>query len=125
MQINDVLTLFSPLSKDKQLLMPNSKNDISVMDSGLNEFRLDLLEYVKQNGSMNALPFGFRAVVATSKSGSEGDIAEVVDRGKQRQRLEREIAASEKKILREKQFNRQVALNGELKRLRAELERLG
>jgi len=42
-----------------------------------------------------------------------------------RQQLERDIAALEKKVLREKQFNRQVKLNGELKRLRAELEELG
>jgi hypothetical protein len=31
----------------------------------------------------------------------------------------------EKKVLREKQFNRQVELNSELKRLRVELEGLG
>ncbi len=53
---------------------------------------------------------------------AEGDIAEAVERDKQRQRLEREIAALEKKVLREKQFNHQVELNGELKRLRTELE---
>ncbi len=57
--------------------------------------------------------------------GTEGDIEEAVDRNKQRQRLEHDIAALEKKLLREKQFNKQVELNGELKRLRAELERMG
>ena len=51
-------------------------------------------------------------------------IAEAVDRDKLRQRLEREIAALERKIPLEKQFNRQVELNGELKRLRKELEGL-
>lgn len=56
---------------------------------------------------------------------TEVNIAEAVERDKRRQRLEREIAALEKKILRKKQFNRQVELNGELKRLRAELEGLG
>jgi len=55
---------------------------------------------------------------------AEGDIAEAVERDRQRKKLEREIAALEKKVLREKQFNRQVELNGELKRLRAELEGL-
>lgn len=37
-----------------------------------------------------------------------------------RQQLERDIAAIEKKILREKQFNRQVELHAALKKLRAE-----
>lgn len=63
--------------------------------------------------------------IADGRLGAEGDIAEAVDRDKQRQRIEREIAALEKQILREKQFNRQVELNGELKRLKAELEGLG
>lgn len=63
--------------------------------------------------------------IAGGRLGAEGDISKAVDRDKQRQRIEREIAALEKKVLREKQFNRQVELNGELKRLRAELEGLG
>ena len=62
--------------------------------------------------------------IAGGRLGAEGDIAEAVDRDKQRQRIEREIAALEKKLLREKQFNKQVELNGELKRLRKELEGL-
>ncbi|MDR1764904.1 MAG: hypothetical protein LBR77_02155, partial [Lachnospiraceae bacterium] len=33
---------------------------------GLNEFRLDLLEYVKQNGDMDRVPFGLHAVVPAS-----------------------------------------------------------
>ncbi len=41
-----------------------------------------------------------------------------------RQKLEREIAALEKKIRNEKQFNRQVEMNGELKKLRRELDLL-
>lgn len=60
--------------------------------------------------------------VAGGRLDSEGGITEAVERDKQRQQLERKIAALEKKILREKQFNRQVELNGELKRLRKELE---
>ena len=63
--------------------------------------------------------------IAGGRLGMEGDIAEAVDRDKQRHKLERDIAALEKKVLREKQFNKQVELNGELKRLRAELEGLG
>jgi hypothetical protein len=60
--------------------------------------------------------------IAGGRLGTEGDIAKAVEKDKQRQRIEREIAVLEKKVLREKQFNKQVELNGELKRLRVELE---
>ncbi len=40
---------------------------ISIMDLGLNEFRLDLLEYVKHNGDMDSVPFGLHAVVPASE----------------------------------------------------------
>ena len=62
--------------------------------------------------------------IADGRLGTTGDLAEAVDRDTRRRKLEREIAALEKKILREKQFNRQVELNGELKRLKQELEAL-
>ena len=62
--------------------------------------------------------------ISGGRLGTEGDIEEAVDRDKKRQKLERDIAALEKKLLREKQFNKQVELNGELKRLRKELEEL-
>ena len=54
----------------------------------------------------------------------KGDISQAVKRDKQRRKLEREIVALEKKLFKEKQFNRQVELNSELKRLRAELDGL-
>ena len=63
--------------------------------------------------------------IAGGRLGTAGDIVEAVDHDKQRQKLERDITAFEKKLLREKQFNKQVELNGELKRLRKELEELG
>ena len=63
--------------------------------------------------------------ISGGRLGTDGDIEEAVDRDKQRQRLERDIVALEKKLLREKQFNKQVELNGELKRLRNEMEGLG
>ena len=63
--------------------------------------------------------------IAGGRLGTAGDITEAVDRDKQRQKLERDIAALEKKLLREKQFNRQVEFNSELKRLRTEMEELG
>lgn len=63
--------------------------------------------------------------IAGGRLDAEGDITEAVERDRQRQKLEREIAALEKKVQREKQFNKQVELNWQLKRLRAELEGLG
>lgn len=43
------------------------QSGISIMDLGLNEFRLDLLEYIKQNGDMDTVPFGLHAVVPASE----------------------------------------------------------
>ena len=60
--------------------------------------------------------------ISGGRLGTDGDIEEAVDRDKKRQKLERDIVTLEKKLLREKQFNKQVELNGELRRLRAELE---
>lgn len=36
---------------------------ISIMDLGLNEFRLDLLDYIKNNGDLDKTPLGLHAVV--------------------------------------------------------------
>lgn len=62
--------------------------------------------------------------LAAGRLNAEGDIAKAVERDKQRRKLEREIAALEKKVLREKHFKKQVELNSDLKRLRKELEEL-
>jgi SNF2 family DNA or RNA helicase len=43
------------------------QSGISIMDLGLNEFRLDLLEYVKKNGDMDKVPFGLHAVVPATE----------------------------------------------------------
>ena len=40
---------------------------ISIMDLGLNEFRLDLLEYVKTNPDLDKTPFGLHAVASASE----------------------------------------------------------
>jgi hypothetical protein len=53
------------------------------------------------------------------------DVREAVDRDERLWKLARKIAALEKKVQREKQFNIQVKLNSELRRLRSELEGLG
>ena len=44
------------------------QSGISIMDLGLNEFRLDLLEYAKRNGNMDKVPFGLHALVPASES---------------------------------------------------------
>lgn len=62
--------------------------------------------------------------ISGGRLGTDGDIDEAIDRDKKRQKLERDIAALEKKLLHEKQFNKQVELNGELKRHIRELEAL-
>jgi SNF2 family DNA or RNA helicase len=39
---------------------------ISIMDLGLNEFRLDLLDYIKDNPDLDKTPFGMHAVVGAN-----------------------------------------------------------
>lgn len=62
--------------------------------------------------------------IAVGRLSANDGIANAVTLDKKRQKLEREITSLEKKILQEKQFNKQVELNTQLKRLRAELEGL-
>ena len=47
---------------------------ISILDLGLNEFRLDLLEYIKNHGDMDTKPKGLHAVVSSSEEFPEGII---------------------------------------------------
>ena len=47
---------------------------ISIMDLGLNEFRLDLLDYIKRNGDMDKKPRGLHAVVPATEELPEGVI---------------------------------------------------
>lgn len=47
---------------------------ISIMDLGLNEFRLDLLEYIKTHDNLDKKPKGLHAVVPASKEFPEGVI---------------------------------------------------
>lgn len=75
--------------------------------------------------NLDAMYDGLVRQIAAGRLDGVRDITEAVELDKQRQKLEREIATLEKKILCEKQFNHQVELNGELKRLRAALEGLG
>lgn len=47
---------------------------ISIMDLGLNEFRLDLLEYMKQHDDVERSPFGMNAVVPAGEGTPPGVI---------------------------------------------------
>ena len=55
---------------------------------------------------------------------TDSEIKEAISRDERRQKLAKEIAALEKKVRREKQFNRQVELNTKLKTLKEELRLL-
>ena len=85
---------------------------------------IDVLALKFEGLNLDAVYENLARQISGGRLGTDGDIEEAVDRDKQRQKLERDIAALEKKLLREKQFNKQVVLNGELKRLRKELEDL-
>ena len=47
---------------------------ISIMDLGLNEFRLDLLEYVKEHPDLDKTPFGLHAVAQATEDAPPGVI---------------------------------------------------
>ncbi len=54
--------------------MEDMTTGISIMDLGLNEFRLDLLEYTKTHDDIDKTPFGLHAVVAATDEMPEGVI---------------------------------------------------
>jgi len=85
---------------------------------------LDTLALRFEGLNLDAVYESLARQIAGGRLDTAGDIASSVERDRQRQKLEREIAALEKKILREKQFNKQVELNSKLKRLLEELEGL-
>ena len=62
--------------------------------------------------------------ISSGRLGSVGDIAEAVERDKRRHKLKREIAALEKRVNTEKQYNRRVEMNMDLKVLKNRLEGL-
>lgn len=87
-------------------------------------FTLDEFTLKFEGLNLDAVYENLARQIAGGRLGTDGDIEEAVARDKKRQKLERDITALEKKLLREKQFNKQVELNGELKRLKKELEEL-
>jgi hypothetical protein len=50
------------------------QSGVSIMDLGLNEFRLDLLDYVKSHDNLDRSPFGLHAVVEGNDDAPKGTI---------------------------------------------------
>ncbi|MCP4183542.1 MAG: ATP-dependent helicase, partial [Hyphomicrobiales bacterium] len=49
--------------QEEVIELEDVKTGISITDLGLNDFRMDLLNYVKENGDLESLPNGLHAVV--------------------------------------------------------------
>lgn len=60
---------------DNKITHPiNMTTGISIMDLGLNEFRLDLLDYIKHHPDIDKTPFGLHSVVPASEDTPAGVI---------------------------------------------------
>ncbi|MCT5252107.1 helicase-related protein [Pseudomonas aeruginosa] len=64
-QANDVAYRKEQLRRlqDEVIEMEDLKTGVSITDLGLNDFRMDLLNYIKQHGELGHLPNGMHAVV--------------------------------------------------------------
>lgn len=60
--------------QDEVVDIEDMSDGISIMDLGLNEFRLDLLEHVKHHDDLEKKPFGLHAVVPKTDDLQEGVI---------------------------------------------------
>jgi hypothetical protein len=62
---NDVSYRKEQLRKlqEEVIEMEDIKTGVSITDLGLNDFRMDLLNYIKENGDLESLPSGMHAVV--------------------------------------------------------------
>lgn len=60
--------------QDEVVDIEDMSGGISIMDLGLNEFRLDLLEYIKTHDDLRKKPFGLHAVVPATEELPEGVI---------------------------------------------------
>ena len=60
--------------QDEVVDIEEMSTGISIMDLGLNEFRLDLIEYSKSHKDLDKLPFGLHAVVPATLELPEGVI---------------------------------------------------
>lgn len=55
--------------QDEVVDLEDMTSGVSIMDLGLNEFRMDLLAYMKENKAIDHTPFGIHAVVKGDKPG--------------------------------------------------------
>lgn len=60
--------------QDEVVDIEDMTTGISIMDLGLNEFRLDLLEYIKDHPDIEKAPFGLNAVVPANEDAPAGVI---------------------------------------------------
>ena len=60
--------------KEEVVDIEEMNEGISIMDLGLNEFRLDLLEYLKKCGDIDSAPFGMHAIVPATEELKPGVI---------------------------------------------------
>ena len=76
--------------------------------------------------NMDAVYESFVRQIARDKLLSESgeSLKESVERDEKKKQLEKQIAALESKMRREKQLNRQMEMNAELKKLRVELKQM-
>lgn len=51
------------LQDEEVLDLEDMNSGVSITDLGLNEFRMDLLNYIKENGELDKVPYGLHAVV--------------------------------------------------------------
>ena len=58
--------------KEEVVDIEDMSSGISIMDLGLNEFRLDLLEYVKTHPDLDKVPFGMHAVAPAAEDSPAG-----------------------------------------------------
>lgn len=60
--------------KEEVVDIEEINSGINIMDLGLNEFRLDLLNYIKENGDLDNTPFGLHAVSCSTEDCPPGVI---------------------------------------------------
>ena len=60
--------------KNEVVDMEDMTTGISIVDLGLNEFRMDLLEYIKMHPDIDNSPFGLHAVVSANENAQPGVI---------------------------------------------------
>lgn len=68
--------------QDEVVDIEDMATGISIMDLGLNEFRLDLLEYIKNHPEIEKAPFGLNAVVPANDDAPEGVVFVLKNRSK-------------------------------------------